>query len=490
MSMVSSIGITTADRPELLERCLWSLTRQITPPAAAARVIVVDASKSARNESQGRSATSSVQRSTGLNIAFVGRQERLAVRRQLRAIGSDSLLEFAFRPGASGNRNLILLLTGGEHVLFVDDDIVCDVWRSPSLRRMISLGGHTEQRSIAFYRRREDVCSGLVPASVDLLTAHEVALGRSVKSLATSDRFAVTSRHACQHIRDAAAGRRPSIVRMTLTGIAGDSGANYPDRLLFSRGTWRAVLESDPAVFKTAFGFREVRKIANRYIVMHRVSCMAACLGVDNTSLLPPFVPTGRNEDGLFGATLFAIDGRTVSCYIPYVVVHASNRKPRYSIRQFPSASETRSAELLIALIQSSSSHLRVDDPDRRLMDVGKALGELAALPPQDFVGVTTLATLRARERELQVMDSILDDTTYPAYWHRDIRSYRQVLLKNIHKSSFFLPLEFRHRGGITAGYKTFQQFVQLAGELYREWPTLWAKARTALTRAGSLEIE
>jgi hypothetical protein len=217
---------------------------------------------------------------------------------------------------------------------------------------------------------------------------------------------------------------------------------------------------------------------------------MAACLGVENTSLLPPFVPTGRNEDGLFGATLFAIDGCTVSCYIPYVVVHASNRKPRYSIPHFPSASETRSAELLISLIQSSSSHLRADDPDQRLMDVGKALGELAALPPQDFVGVTSLATLRTRERELQVMKSILDDTTYPDYWHRDIRSYRQTLLKNIHKPSFFLPLEFRHRGGITEGYKTFRQFVQLTGELYREWPTLWAKAKTALTHAGSLEIE
>src|SRR4051794_1312917 len=121
---ISAIGVTTADRPELLERCLLSVVRQVIARGAPVRILVADASRIARNEALGRSAVSAVTRATSQAITFVGRSERLALRRALRVLGEDSLLEFAFRPGASGNRNIILLLTSGENILLVDDDMV------------------------------------------------------------------------------------------------------------------------------------------------------------------------------------------------------------------------------------------------------------------------------------------------------------------------------------------------------------------------------
>src|SRR6185436_17762316 len=119
------------------------------------------------------------------------------MRQTLRTLCDDALLEFAFRPGASGNRNIILLLTSGENVLLVDDDMVCDVWRPRSFRRAITLGGHLELRDIAFYRRRADVCERLLPASIDLLSAHETVLGRTVRSLAASNELPLDGRRAC-----------------------------------------------------------------------------------------------------------------------------------------------------------------------------------------------------------------------------------------------------------------------------------------------------
>ncbi|MFL6278607.1 MAG: hypothetical protein ACJ731_00710 [Vicinamibacterales bacterium] len=477
---ISTIGVTTADRPQLLERCLVSLTRQVKARGTSVRLIVVDASRSARNEALGRLAVSVVTRATGQAITFIGRPERVAVRRALGALCADSLLEFAFRPCASGNRNIVLLLTTGENLLLVDDDMVCDTWRPRSLRSTVVLGGHIEQRNIEFYGRRQDVCKSLVPATVDLLTAHERVIGQTVRSLATSAILKVDRRPACVHLREAARGVRQARVRLTFSGLAGDAGVSYPDRLLFSTGKWRAVLGGSRGTFDTAFTFREVCKVATRYVVMHEVSCMSGCMGLSNTSMAPPFLPTGRNEDGLFGATLSAIDGQTVSCHVPYAVIHASNRSPRYLTKGFPSTSETRLADLLISLIWSA--RIRANESRRRLTRLGQWLQDLAALPAQDFVSVTSLATLRTRERELTVIESALENPdTYPPYWQRNFRAYRTLLLKNLQRSTFLLPLECHRRRTVDARYGELQQFVRSAGELYVAWPVLWAKARSRL---------
>lgn len=459
-----------------------SLTRQLGAHAERVRIVVVDASKNARNESLGRSAAASVRDHTGHAIAFIGHKEKAAIRQTLGASCDASLLDFAFRPGASGNRNVILLLSSGENVLFIDDDIVCDVWRLRSFGPpRIALGGHVEQREIRFYTRREDVRERLVPARVDLLNAHHAVLGRSIRSLASSNR-GVDKRSACGHLLAAARGARRAVVRMTLSGIAGDTGATYPDRLLFCTGKWKAVLTGSRDSFETAFKSREVCKVANNYVVMHEIAWMTGCMGLTNTSITPPFLPVGRNEDGLFGATLSAIDPQTLGCHIPYAVVHDSPRPPRYPAGRFPSAAETRSADVLIRLIHSWAGRIRATDPRRRLIMLGKRLQNLAALRPTDFVRVTSLATLKTRERELSVIESALADRdSYPSYWQRDLRLYRKILLKHVTKPSFLLPLEFHGARTVSAGYDEFRQFVHSAGELYVEWPAVWMKARTKL---------
>jgi len=447
------------------------------------RVLVVDASRDANNEALARHATAKVGSANGHQIGFFGRREKLALRRTLRSAWDESLLEFAFRPGASGNRNIILLLTRGEHVLFVDDDMVCDVWRPSLSRPEIALGGHVEERAIAFYTRRADVCNTLIPARVDLLSAHQVVLGRTISSVVAGQQHRVDARNACSHIREAARGQRPSLIRMTFTGISGDAGATYPDRLLFSTGTWKDVLARDATAFKRAFRFREVCKVPSRYIIMHYVSCMAACMGLANSSVVPPFLPVGRNEDGLFGALMSAMDRRTASCFLPYAAVHASNREARYAIARFPSASETRMADLLISLINFWPPTIRANDPRRRLVRLGEWLQDLGALSRRDFVSAISLATLRTREMELHLIDAALDDDSYPAYWQRDLRAYKKMLLAHIEDPAFLLPLEFRAARTANAAYDDVRRFVRTAGRLMSAWPSLWRAARMTVSR-------
>jgi hypothetical protein len=85
---------------------------------------------------------------------------------------------------------------------------------------------------------------------------------------------------------------------------------------------------------------------------------------------------------------------------------------------------------------------------------------------------------LKTREKELAVIESRLENRkAYPDYWRRDLRAYRSILLESISKPSFLLPMEFKNGRTIAQGYDELRRFVASAGELYTEWPALWANA-------------
>ena len=424
---------------------------------------------------------SSIRHTTGRDITFAGRSEVRTIRRALSTLIDQRLVDLLIRPGASGNRNLLILLSRGENVLFIDDDVVCDVWRPRSFRRGFGLCGHIEERNIAFYKTRKAVCDLLVPATVDLLKVHETALDRQVKALAAIGPLSSTGT-VCNHMRQAARGRRAARVRMTFSGIAGDAGVNYPDRFLFSTGQWAAVLRRSWNVLDTALNYREICKIANRYLLMHEVSCMAACMGLSNRRLVPPFLPVGRNEDGLFGAMLSAIDSTTVSCHVPYAVLHDSARPPRYARSRFPSAKETRAADLLIALVHLWLRSADGSQPHLRLVRLGAWLRDLAGLETRAFVEVLTVAVLTTRERELARIETMVEPgSEWPAYWQQALQAYRRELLKNLQLADFAQPIEFRHATTRARGWKDFQQFVRSSAELLIAWPAVWQRAAPVL---------
>ncbi len=455
--------------------------RQIDSHRQRVRLIVVDASMRAENEAHARSVVTSIARSSDHGITFAGRSERQAIRRRLCTTADTHLIDLALHPGASGNRNLIILLSGGENLLLVDDDVVCDVWRPRLYRTGFGLCGHVEEREIAFYRTRSAVCDSLMPATVGLLDAHERALGRTVKALGDMGNVDATAT-ACEHMQQAVQGSSRARVRMTFSGIAGDAGVNYPDRFLFSTGRWATVLKQSRATLHTALHYREICKIANRYLLMHEVSCMAACMGLSNTSLVPPFLPVGRNEDGLFGATLSAADPSTVSCHVPYAVLHDSTRPARYRLSMFPSAKETRTADLLISLVHLWWRSSHGVDPVRRLTRLGQWLGDFAGLEKRQFVDAVTVAVLARRERELGLIETMLaSGAEWPAYWQQALQAYRRELAKNLQLPGFALPIEFQRTSSRATGWRAFQRFMRSSAELFTAWPTLWRKARTTI---------
>jgi len=479
---ITTIGVTTADRPEALRRCLLSLSRQLRHQSHDVRIIVVDGSKRSTNEGLGRSIAQAIGTSTGCDIAFIGRRERRDIRRRLISICSGDLIDFIITPGASGNRNIAILLSSGENVLLVDDDVVCEQWKVSSFRNAIEVSGHVERRDLGFFRTRRAARRGMDRVTASLLDAHGVLLGRSLESLSTSKSPRVDATRACRFLVEGLAGLRSVVVRTTFSGLTGDAGASNPERLLFGTGKWKELLLSSRDVYDTAFKYREVRRVADRYLVIHDVACMGFCMGLANSSMAPPFLPTGRNEDGLFGMTLSAVDRAAVIGHIPYAVLHDSARASRYGQYAFVSATQTRVADLMIHLVNAWTPSTRAARPKQRLSRLAQWLGELADLDERDLATAIVETVFKARERELTSIDAALrPGSGYPEHWRRDLKRYRDTLVTNLHRPEFFVPIELSDDRSIRRGYARTREYLRMSSACLAAWPALWAEARSTV---------
>jgi hypothetical protein len=227
--------------------------------------------------------------------------------------------------------------------------------------------------------------------------------------------------------------------------------------------------------------YREIHRIADRYLLTHDPHCMAGCMGLDNRSILPPFMPCGRNQDGVFGAMLASSDPEALFSHIPYGIIHDAERAAAYEGPANRSASETRMSELVISLLQRAAPSDLPANPAHRMRRIATSFRELGEVSPQEFRTYTTRVLLDVRCHQLAKIESLVSNrSTYPDYWKADLCAYRQVLLSNLRRPEFFLPIESHSSVSIHDGFGNAQQFVHAFGRLLHVWPTLWSNFKSS----------
>jgi len=466
----------TAGRPALLRRALESLRRHCDEHRRAPRVIVVDGSRHEPDRLATKAAVAVVAASGTPGIRYVGPDEADAMRAELVAHGGPDL---PLRPGGAGaNRNLLLLLTAGERLLMMDDDVVCETWASEDSHEGLAvMGHHGELIRTTFAETRAAAFAAAPRAPIDLLGAHEALLGRALQDLIADSRQPVDETWACAHMRRAVAGATAHTVRVTMTGVAGDAGTYCPHRLLLASDPLRAQLCATGDTFAAAMNSREVVRSARARVLTHHPGCMTMCAGVDNERLLPPFLPRGRNEDGVFGAMLSMAAPETLFGHLPVGIFHDSPRPSARDAAARLSARETRLADLIVPLAASVSG--QAGAPDAWLHEVGVVLSDLGRRP-DDALAVIVEDVIRAhRTRELAHVDGLCRSRAWPAYYQAALESYRDALSAGLERPAFFLPIEFHHDGPLSIGYQALGRTLAAFGALLRAWPALWEAAAT-----------
>jgi hypothetical protein len=361
-----------------------------------------------------------------------------------------------------------------------DDDIVCEPWTADDREKGLRVASHGDPSETEFFACRENALNAARRTEADLLAMHSAFLGNSLGTVLARSSEQVDLSDACGHVIGALVDGRAQTVRMTFSAIAGDAATYCPYLRLFSTGGTLARMAANRGVYDLALCSREVLRSPKGVVITHDSQCMAGCMALANTALVPPFMPLGRNEDGVFGAMLGAIDPLAVFAHLPMGVIHDSARPAIYEGRLMKSASEMRLSETMIAIIRSGMNVITAD-PAARLGQLGNVLDDISRLDLQDFSIHLRHSVLGTRARQLSRIEAMLDQTSqYPAHWRSDLEAYRCTLIQSLARPDFFVPVEFQHCDSVRLGYVCTQQFVRQFAELISTWPALWAEARHA----------
>jgi hypothetical protein len=472
---ITTVVVITADRPQMLRRCLQSVCQHMTTFGGKARLLVIDGSRGAQRAT--RQAVTEAAQSASRVVSYIGPEEAARLRRRLVSAGiPDGVLDFGLVPGAIGsNRNLAALFTAGEKILMIDDDILCEPWALEGVESEMAVGGHYDLREWAFFPNRHQSLGQAKRVSVDLLHAHAAVLGRPIWSFRELASAGVNLRHACRHMIDVLETGRNHTVHATFAGLAGDSARYCPYSVIFMKGPLRQLLRSDPEALRTALYSREVHRIVRRTTVTHDPACMSYCMGLANDRLAPPFMPIGHNEDVIFCAMLACADPKALFAHLPYGVWHDSARTAAYGPdEEMPSARQTRLSELLFMLMQQVASP-RSMTPSQWLQAFASLLEDVGSISDTEFAAWVSERVLSLRCSELLAAESSLTTASESeAHLQHAFERYRKTFLRSVAAPGFFVPAEFDGCGSPAQGFTAMQAFLARFGGFIRWWPTIW----------------
>ncbi len=383
--------------------------------------------------------------------------------------------------GAGRNRNAILLETLDRLVLMVDDD---------SLPLMASLGESSglglaaidDPCEMWFFRDRSETLARCRLTREGLLREHGKALGRSLgECLRDCGGAGLLSDDLGERLlRSLRAGR--GRVLFTLSGVFGDCGFGTPNYLTL-RGESRARLLESPETYASACTSREVLRLTRRTTISAAPDCMGSGLGVDNRALLPPFFPSLRNEDGLFGHVIAHCYEDGFGAHVARALLHS----PPVSSTFDPGSAWRAPAlvgmwNVVAACIRSAPGF--PGSADAPLERLGEHMIQLTGGSFEAYEATVRDWLLREKCAYVDQLDAALAaEGEQPEYWAADVRRAITAIEDSLRCPDWDLPCDVLPGESGDLRRDVTRRCTQRYGQLLRDWPRITEAARVLNAR-------
>jgi hypothetical protein len=421
--------------------------------------------------------TDRIRKEYGLSVGYAGFVEKKALAAKI--AGSDAalseLLDFAFwgipdcgTLRADGmNRNAILLSNPGKKLVCADDDTVFH-YRSFKHPESIQKIRSNTANNPAFFMFSEDGFKHfekqLVPYNDNPFEDFDRILGAEGPSPAGIE-------------------GQPQSGRKTLVAMAGIYGGRWFSSPL-------AVMEAEPGLqalmWKNRRDYEEAKTKPHALLLSPQTSYsggnfFVAChFGYDASSLLPPFLPHIRNDDGIWAGMMRMCYPWSPIAYLPFALEHAPH--PPFIVTDSAGGSFRPNANSLINfLLNMFFSRSKTDSAEKALSVLGTELQAAASMGEKSWQGLLMEAHLSAMASHSLRLEYMLDESLngkYRArpYWVKGL----EVHIENMKQlcGSPWVPSEFLSFGD--KGAALFREYLLRTGELFEAWPEIWKRALEA----------
>ncbi len=468
MNATLPLVLITANRPRDVDASIRSYLRKERLPT---KVVVVDDSHDVQTSEYIFDTVCRRARKASVPISYVDRAARIAIVRVLAGSGIPAAVaEFCLLGKASSwftagsARNTALVVLPATPFLMADDDTRGRV-AGYGLRDEMDacLGGHDDPTHLRFFSSRSEAESKAQWVATDIFREISRWLGQR-----PGREFVVTNR-SCPHIQQLAAEEK-GIIRIVSIGTVGDSGFYSPAHLLWMASPeTSAELLSSEEILRLALSSREVIRISPGMTVTHATVCMATAIGVDNRTLLPPFLPVGRNEDGFFGNLLARCAPEICTLHLPLAILHsAPEGRPYHRLPHQPQ--KIRLSELIIMLI-SGCRLCAGATTESAFRQLGEYLS--SAAQSQRFECIAREAVQRSRRNLFEAIDQRRTaNENLPRWWLARLNELQENVGRLIQSDDCWHPEELLGCSPTEVAQQT-AKIARITGEMLKHWPTI-----------------
>ena len=477
---IEEIIICTSDRPAHLRNLLDSMWCYVRATDRHFHLTVLDDSREPRAREENVGILRDVGRQGLAGIVYVDRGRRAGcvdqlIRRSglpLSAIEGLLGTTDGKRRSEAANRNVGLLRTLGHRAITFDDDLVLR-WAVPKLDGCRArFSSKLYPMTTRFYADMDEALQQQPVETHGIIELYEAYLGMAFRDLTVED-FLFENAHCSSDLWNLVI-ERAGVIKLALPGLLGDCGRSSRRWMLSELA--KKCMESDMPLdqYTVAAHSRIVYSAPDSLTVSDSPFCMAYALGIDNTDVLPPFLPIGRTCDGLFGRMVKSIYSNSATAYLPGAIQHLSPTEPRVPREKiWIDASVVKESDLLYAFLRGCSFSSS-ESPKIRLADVGKQFARIGESSENTFAHLVKACFWQELAARLSAYETLLDQCSYnrnPA--SVDLENAVRLLREQPTKSPLTLSDGDDDYVLDRRGMAAFQARVRNYGECVLAWPSL-----------------
>jgi len=481
---ISSIGIPTRNRPELLLRATKSYLENLQQHQRRCRLVIADGSDEdeARRETENRLSALPPDQKSSVYYAGLLQKQRYAELLVSAGIPQEVVTFALFgHPAISStigaNRNAILLETVGELALSVDDDSLCRISAPLGESEQIRLAPDNDAVHVRFFPDRETLLASSVFVDESVLSVHERLLGRTLNELASAADENLKIDGACTHLLSSLQKGQATIIASYL-GICGDAGMGSPLAFIMDSRAQRQKLFDSDSDFRCALSSREIILMARQPTISHAGPWLGNGLAADNRCLLPPFPPNLRGEDTVFGHLLSTCFSDSYFAHLPRTLLHDPPTQRSYPVKPAMGFSD-----VLAAFIGAVPAWHRGGSPDRVLRQLGTYLIEVSSPSQKAFDDELRKLVLRQVSFMLSMMER--DASRYNGIaplWATEMNNVRESLLRSVTDDQI-VPAELLNLFPRPEAGALTRDLVAGFGKLLSWWPDMIQASRWLQSR-------
>jgi hypothetical protein len=483
---ISCVAIPTAARGTQLDRAVRSYVDNMARFEHQCPLLICDDSRDACAQAETVKLLQAIGTDLGCPIWYAGIDEKLRYARRLAGdSGCDpALAEFALLGTASArirtgaNRNAILLHTHGSCILSADDDTICVPRAVVGSGSNLMLSGHMNAAEAWCFPDASSATSWTAPKPLDVLAEHEQYLGQPLSNALCHAGYPgphVDLDHMCAHMLSSLNVGQGTI-RTSYSGARGDSGFHSDLSLILhdSAATRRRLRDLGPAYRRTVESRQIVRQAIRPTISHVDTFTVGMCMGLYNRGIVPPYMPIGRNQDGLFGHLLARLSDHDYTVSLPFTIGHHPLDPRAYTADRDVTI---RVNDCLIGYLSTCQVAQAGDSRAERLVSFGKTLCQIAALPPEDFDELSRVLILsRVSSIMLRLEYVLAGDADGDSEWRSDLEGRILALRQLAAEPERCLPVDVPQYDDLPPR-RCMQSVIQQFGQLLQAWEVLLESA-------------